>query len=137
MESVLIVFPHICNTQELLKTLAHYMEQNKVPSLFLFHIPKQVLEKSWTAHNHFIAEIRPSISMHIQWLRQLNAHLSMKIWLQSHPGAWRTCGGESKRRTRFSLTILVFLCQCHSTDTPFPFSHLSLMQHNVSNQQCY
>jgi len=42
MGSTLIMLPHVCNIQELLKKHSHQMEQNKLPSLFLFHIPKQI-----------------------------------------------------------------------------------------------
>lgn len=46
------MLPHTYNIQELLKQHSHQMEENEVLSLFLFHIPKQIWEKSWTAHNY-------------------------------------------------------------------------------------
>ena len=60
--------------------------------------------------------------------------LSIEAQIQSQASAHGICDGQSGTGTGFSLGMLVFPCQFHSTNAPCSFIQLPLTIYNHSNE---
>ena len=58
------------------------------------------------------------------------------IWVHLQASPCGICGGQSGTGPGFSLSVLIFPCQCYSTNAPHPFIHLTLILYVLSNCQC-